>query len=321
MASRLLSQKTYKGEETVSTVNNGYYHTNVCLSPLLQPLMIAASRGSVGAVKTLLSSGIDAVKQSITMRNASGSMPLHVAVSSCFSQICSALLEASDGSDIVHTENGVGETPLETATVKWLVAASTNEYKGKLPHGYSNLEKLPTFPGRVSVFEPGPPDAETIAKEIENLQAVKATLADRGKLMTNKKLGDAIDSFLIYLEEKRATAPGKEASDKPNDDKKRDTYDHKRTYEVILAAVQQSTGKRSLVHLADVQRSVLHSLGSAQAKLKQDQLNNYVNEYDYRRRFKKGKEIPNEAEAEAVQKQLQWNGVMGWSQNCRYNFN
>ena len=73
-----------------------------------------------------------------------------------------------------------------------------------------------------------------------------------------------------------------------------------------------------LVHLADVQHSVLNSLSSSERKLRRNKVRELANEYRYnRRRLRKAKELPDEAEGEAVEGELQWDGILGWSRNCR----
>ena len=106
---------------------------------------------------------------------------------------------------------------------------------------------------------PDAPDADALAKEISSLEVIKTSLMERGRLAMDKKLGDALDSYLAYLNEKKATivsAPDNPEKPKKNDQEV-DEYDYKGTYNVILAAVQRSPGNRRLVHLADVQRFVL----------------------------------------------------------------
>lgn len=284
--------------------------------------MTAVRSRAVSTVKMLLRSGNEAIKASLTIRDASGFMPLHLAVSMDSPGMCSAILEATD-SDLLHIENGVGETPLETAMMKWLVDASRAKYKGRVKHGYGHGEGLPVFGQRGNINHATPPDADTIAKEIDGLQSMRADLMQRGKLVTNKTLSDALDAHLLYLKDKQTTAPRSKSDEKPAESvferrrKEQQHRDSEATYKAILAAVQRSTGNRRLVHLADVQHSVLKSLDAAKEKEKQDELNNYADQYAYRRQFQKAKEIPNEAKDEAVQKVIQWQGVLGWSSHCR----
>ena len=104
------------------------------------------------------------------------------------------------------------------------------------------------------MVDPNAPDAEALAKEINSLQVMKTNLTERGKLATNKKLNDAMDDYLTYLDEKKVTVVATSVvTEKPKDeDRETDTFNRKETYNVILAAVRNSSDTRRLVHLADV---------------------------------------------------------------------
>ncbi len=97
--------------------------------------MLAVKATSLPIVEKLIKSGIEGVKQSLVIRDNTGSMPLHETVRNGRPKLTS-LLVSQGGIDVLYAESGVGETPLETATTQWLLAATRGEYPGRAPPNF-----------------------------------------------------------------------------------------------------------------------------------------------------------------------------------------
>ncbi|KAH8111009.1 ankyrin repeat protein [Phellopilus nigrolimitatus] len=280
------------------------------------PLMLAVQENKQDVVELLLRSGIDAVNDCLITRDVQGSMPLHAAVRKGFAKIALALMSASAGSGALHSENGVGETPIETACIQWLLHSTRIDYDlinitghGYGFNGYANLDTHEVE------TKPGPPDADKLVTEVKLLYEVRAHLQRNKKFVANAKLKDALDAFIIYLSQKR-DAP-QEPLEKPSSSDA-DECDRAKTFEIVRTAVLASPGQRRLVHLIDVQRSVSSSLEKATGKSRNL---NEGDEYAQRWRFSIAKELPDEADAEASLEEEQWKGILSSSENYRALFN
>ncbi|KAI5121633.1 hypothetical protein M0805_001162 [Coniferiporia weirii] len=294
VTSRLLTQTTRRAEET--------------------PLLLAVLGGHRGAVDVLLQSGINSVKEGLTTRDAKGSMPLHTAVHEGHAAIASSLIKLMSNPDALYSENGVGHTPIETATVEWLMYATGEVFKGQASTGYGSQDM-----GRLEIAhpmkDPGPPAAEKLASEIKLLENVRESLTRGGKLSTNRKLKDALEAFITYLKEKcAAPLESPEVLNSVGEASATDTCDRSKTFEVVTAAMLTSHGRRRLVHLIDVQRSVHSSL----EKAVHDCLRNkFKDQHAGRQSLAKLEELPAEGDVEITGEYEQWSGVLRWSMNCR----
>ncbi|KAL5531740.1 hypothetical protein ACEPAG_4617 [Sanghuangporus baumii] len=272
------------------------------------PLMTAVLNGQYKAVEVLLQSGFAVVKECLTVRDAKGSMPLHAAVHKGFSKIVALLVEAVPDSESLYSENGVGETVLETAWAKFLIDGTRSNYPGRDLLGHRNIRTLNSLS---FLTAPVREDRNDLGTELELLKSVHANLLRDGKLAANVKLKEALDAFIRYLSEKvRSEA---ESPEIPAKEETIDKYDPRKTFKVVSAAVSAIPVRRQLVHLTDVQRSVRASLEKA-AKKPEPKVEN---DYYRRREFLKGDEIPDEAEAEAREKHEMWQGILGRSLRLR----
>ena len=262
--------------------------------------MTAVLNGQFKVVEILLQSGLSEVKECLTIRDAEGSMPLHAAVHRGYAKIVSLLIEAAPDSEAIYSENGVGETPLETARARFLISATREKYPGNNLLQYGGVQQLGSsyFGGSRAIKQ-----ERDLSKEVELLKSVQASLLEHGKLAANPKLKDALEEFIPYLAEKaRAEAEWEEI---PEDEQTKDKCDCEETFKVVSAAVANVSGRRRLVHLTDVQRSVRTSLEKANKK-REDIVEN---DFSRKRRFLKGDEIPDEVEAEQKEKQEMWSGI------------
>lgn len=272
--------------------------------------MLAVQGGKLHIVDTLLHLKLCAVEESLTIRDANGSMPLHASVRHGYAKVTSSIIKASPTSEAIYSENGVGETPLETAFAKWLVHATREGFPNEYQQGYDSLQIMGIIRSSTPIM---PPSMQKLTTEINLLKDVQSALAQKGKLSVNTKLKEELEVFATYLIEKRdeeikGTMPPKQENSLISD-----RGDREETLKVVSAAVLAVYGQRRLVHLIDVQRSVQSSLEKANRKA----ISDVGDEYYQRRRFKKSAEIPDEAEADALEKHEQWSGVLGRSSKLR----
>ncbi|KAL5536837.1 hypothetical protein ACEPAF_660 [Sanghuangporus sanghuang] len=226
----------------------------------------------------------------------------------CVHHVVSLCSAGGPDSDSLYSENGVGETVLETAWAEFLIDGTRNNYPGHDLLGHRNIR---TLDSSSILTAPVLEDSNDLGTELELLKSVHTNLLRDGKLAANAKLKEALDAFFFYLSEKvRSEA---ESPDIPTKEETTDKCDPRRTFKVGSAAVSAIPLRRQLVHLTDVQRSVRASIAKA-AKKPEPEIKNDC----YRRHvFLKGDEIPEEAEAEAREKHEMWQGILGWSLRLR----
>lgn len=272
--------------------------------------MLAVHGGKFHIVDALLQLKLDAVEESLTIRDAKGSMPLHASVRHGYAKITSSIIKASPTSEAIHSENGVGETPLETAFAKWLIRSTREGFPSEYQRGYNGLQIMGVMSGSAPVT---PLKAQKLTAEIDLLRDVQSALVRTNKLSTNTKLREELDVFAAYLVEKRDAETKETIPPKQENPLVIDREDREETLKAVSAAVLAAPGQRRLVHLIDVHRSVQYSLEKANRK----KVTDVENEYYQRRRFNKSAEIPDEADADTVEKREQWSGVLGRSSNLR----
>ena len=185
------------------------------------------------------------------IRDFKGSLPLHVAVRSGDPDLTRILI-ACASPDTLHSESGVGETALETARIKWLLDATSRSL-------YLRVSPA-TIPTRSQHIQPGPSGALKLASELKELNEVRKSLSDQGKLISNKKLKDAITALSDLLEEKLADAQSHPEFYNSDDSSKNKWFE---TFSILSSTVFATPVQRQLVHVSDVQRSVKRSLDTA----------------------------------------------------------
>jgi len=266
---------------------------------LKQPLMLAVKANSLPIVEKLIKSGIEGVKQSLVIRDNRGSMPLHETVRNGLPKLTS-LLVSLGGTDILYAENGVGETPLETASMQWLVAATRAEYPGKAP----NIGTLSTSRNGVGALQTSQTGEDFIA-QMRKMEDAKAYLQKNGKFVANSKLKDALDAYIVFLARKASQPTVPPKAEKAS---KNDSLDRSETLKIISSSVFASPGQRQLVQLADVQASIQSSLKTASES--------YKTSWQYLSRIRKntddGLVAEDKTEAQKAE-ELQWSGILSWS--------
>ena len=123
--------------------------------------MIAVKKSGLSFVREILQSGVEGIKDILLPRDVKGSTPLHVAVRAGNAEIASLLI-AAGGGELLHAENGVGETSMEMAYLQWLLDITRQGFR--LP----NISKLTHHPAGTST-QPVPPYDLAIKSELRKV--------------------------------------------------------------------------------------------------------------------------------------------------------
>ncbi|KAK0490248.1 ankyrin repeat protein [Armillaria novae-zelandiae] len=218
------------------------------------PLHLAINGGCKRIVKLF----VDYTVANILQRDIDGIIPLHAAVKAGFPGIAKLIIDASPD-EALHTENGVGETPLEIAALEYLT------WKMKF-HGIQCSFSSPELDNNVGMVPRRV--AGTLAEDVPKLRLAMADLAQAGKLTPGTLLSDELDAFASLLDVKLVEAS--ETTKKTEDDMNQvEGTDRRATFAVIAEAVMKRPGQRRLVHLLDVQKSVQRCLARSK-KLEED---------------------------------------------------
>ncbi|KAF8265342.1 ankyrin repeat-containing domain protein [Lactarius quietus] len=183
------------------------------------PLMLAAKRGNVTTSRTILEFGIDPTRVVHLPRYADGSTPpLHVAVQK-EDQVVTEILLKYGPTQPLYTENGVGQTPLDIASLKYLrtppkarpfnvekqkieilkLRATLNMLlaDGHLVHGSKLMTELPAFADRIG---------RRLAEETARNNASE-NQADDGELDSPEQQGSTTRTYFALREAVAAWAP------------------------------------------------------------------------------------------------------------------
>ena len=218
--------------------------------------MVATKKGWSVSLRAMLEWGMR--PSTLLVKDEKGSTPLHVTVQQYYASLTKVILEyiPSEG---LYIENGVGQTPLDIITQRYLTTRT----------GSSNImPRMNVLPRPISGL--GPPTHPLFQQEVQ-VQKLRATLNDLledGKLVRNTKLANELLAFADRMESKLTTArPAKEPTNvatEPVLDPPIPMADLDATYAAICDAVAAVPGHRQLVHLLDVQKSVKVQLRSYQ---------------------------------------------------------
>ncbi|KAI0337566.1 ankyrin [Trametopsis cervina] len=205
------------------------------------PLHIAAKRENLRAVRAL--TRIEVAQYLI--RDASGSTPLHIAVTSNNPKITRIIAEAGPV-EALTLENSVGTTPLETA--------AHSAFTSKLDEACApNIKDAVRIAYNLSPnWNSRPFNAVEQKKELLSLKDTLLSLEAEGRLSRGTKLSKELAAFVQYLE-KKVAANEAEQSEEGSDN---DTRDASATLLVLKEALEARPASRGLVHLSDVLMSV-----------------------------------------------------------------
>ncbi|KAI0059327.1 ankyrin [Artomyces pyxidatus] len=224
------------------------------------PLMLAVKRGHTGSVRSMLEFGVE--HSVFLLRDVLGSNVLHVAVQRAYVDIA-RMLCVHGPDELLHTESGVGQTPLDIAIQMDL---SQRTYLG----GDAEIRK----PGELwkdvnlpTAFSESPFALDRQKVQIPKLRATLNTLLDEVRLKRGTSPAIELLAFADSMEDKLAEAIAtKKEADTSTTDKSVDrlvpTKSVTGTTDVIREAAASRPGQRQLVHILDVRKSVKRSLGN-----------------------------------------------------------
>ncbi|KAH9034041.1 hypothetical protein EDB83DRAFT_1786796 [Lactarius deliciosus] len=220
------------------------------------PLMLAIKRKNAAIAQVILEFGIN--PSVFLLRDEDGSTPLHVAVQNADTVLAEVLLKYGP-TQLLYTENCVGQTPLDIASLKGLPRVTgfmpsvpgVGELTTNAEHHLRTLKQSPPF------------NVEKHKIEIPKLRATLDMLLADGLLVESTTLTTELLAFANRLEERLAIETArKNTAEKQTEESKGKlepgTAAH--MYFVLRDTAAARPGTRQLVHLADVQRSVQRNL-------------------------------------------------------------
>ncbi|KAF5361582.1 hypothetical protein D9757_011560 [Collybiopsis confluens] len=228
-----------------------------------KPLHIALSSGH-HRVSSMI---IDHTKASLMIRNVSGSTPLHMATFHGRAKIVQKLVEACPPESL-FSENGVGNTPLEIATLLDLPDRIIYTSPGQSPElGAQNVNTEPPRFGEL----------DALSKNVLTLRETISQLSKEGVLKPGEKLAEELSAFARLMETKLVGAKAEAAEEEEKKKKKEpkseselesekwnDPIDRSETLKIVQEVVlARPMMYRQLVHVVDVQKSVGDDLDSA----------------------------------------------------------
>ncbi|KAI0628020.1 ankyrin [Trametes polyzona] len=235
---------------------------------LNSPLHLAVKQRSLPAVKLLTQ--IEAPMY--TLRDKTGSTPLHVAIKRETPEI-TRLVADSGPAEVLHLEDGVGNTPLEIVTQLWLRDQTELNPTFDIPRVDPLFDRLNEYEWR---------DKEVRKATAADVQLLKDTierLRGAGRLRSGTKLDTALAAFVNKVEAKARVwdAEAKKKADAEAAEPDAETNpvcestNALKTFEHVVSAVSARPARRGLVHLDDVHRSVKASIEkSVAAREEQD---------------------------------------------------
>ncbi|THU93789.1 ankyrin [Dendrothele bispora CBS 962.96] len=262
--------------------------------------VINGHKSMVAQIVKFAQSNPELLKYLMMTRDVTADLPLHTAIMRGYSVIVQELVKNSPV-EALHAENGVGNTPLEIATLKETlnrIRSSDGIHASGCNYHYVDLDPMPD---RMRV--------EHLEKNVPELRQTIAALTRDGKL-TDTRVAEELAKFTQHMETKltaaKAEAEKLEEEEKSNLEKSgtgtpvvekaesdNSESNPEATFKAILEAVTAKPAKRGLVHVADVQRSV-------GGHLKDAKFNNNDNNMTWRERRRKNELEPEEGEEEKL---------------------
>ncbi|KAI0059321.1 ankyrin [Artomyces pyxidatus] len=223
------------------------------------PLHLACRRQQTAIVQSLVDSGLleDRVFFS---KDVKGSTPLHTAILSGQYRIVPALAAASPA-EVLHMENGVGDTPFESAVQKYLQA-------NRISKVLLSVDKLPAHGPTIQVK---PRQDNMFPGEIIRLRTTVTRMLEEGTLLPGTSLADELLAFTEKMEAQwnipvPAPDPGPRALSWAQHQEA-----GRGTYVSVKEAVSRRPAPRGILHIADTHdflektlRQSKHSMTSGQ---------------------------------------------------------
>lgn len=237
-----------------------------------QPIMLAVKTSRPHVVEFMLSIENLATAASLCLRDVQGSLPLHIAIRDGLVRITTSLLKSSEPR-LLYTEDGVGITPLEIATLQHLLHLTRGNGKGE-------VEKVLTWqtPPKITSLVSDKISRHCDKVERPEIEAAETLLAlvqslDAEGRFTNKGLKEVLTDYAERtMRLARQPKEKEEGTPEPQTGLgfQMESFDTVGTLKLVKSVVGHST-RRELVHLLDAQRAVGNALDSAT-----DQPHNYL---------------------------------------------
>ena len=245
-----------RSREALNTVRPLFTFDIAPLSWRPQPLMLAVKRGNVETARILLRFGVDPAV--LLLRDADGCTPLHDAVQKADTVLAKLLLRYGPTQHL-HTENCVGQTPLDIASLKSLPRV-TDLRLLKPVELQMNVEQHLRSPQN-----PPPFDLRKQKREIPKLRATLDALLADGTIAHGSKLTTELLAFADRMEQRltEETVWQNAAEKQPDEDEMAPSAPGgtpAQVYSVLLDGAVERPGTRQLVQLADIRRSVQRNL-------------------------------------------------------------
>ncbi|KAJ7166058.1 ankyrin repeat protein [Mycena filopes] len=215
------------------------------------PLHLCAKHGFKKAAKLI----VEFSKATALVRDVDGSTPLHCAVRGGFPETIQILIDAAPSG--LHMENGVGEAPLEIATLQDLIARNQELQHQPRGGGFNGVELsgVPDTPPRL--------DIDHLEGELPKLRTTLEALVTRG-VLPDRAATPAKEMFAFAEEMEWKLVATKAARNVDSAvDSGMESADVGKALANVRKAVGVVDGRRELVHLVDVQTSVQSSLAQA----------------------------------------------------------
>jgi len=222
--------------------------------------MLAVKTPRPRVVDFMLSIDNPATAASLSLRDVQGSLPIHIAVKNGLTRITTSLLQNSEPKHL-FTEDGVGITPLEIASLQHLLSLTGS--KGKVGGAMTwrpPLTITPLISGNIVKYYENVerPEIEAAATLLALVQSLDA----EGRFTNKGNLKDVLTDYAERsMKNARQSKEDTETTPRPQTDLD-ETSDMVGTFKVIKNAVGHST-RRELVHPLDVQRAVGNALDNA----------------------------------------------------------
>ena len=247
-------------------------------------LAVKASRPHV--VDFMLSLDNPATAASLCLRDVQGSLPLHIAVKSGLNRITASLLQISEPR-LLYTEDGVGITPLEIASLQHLLRLTGSEGEVGSAVTWRSLHSTVNegAVGSVVAWRSPPkitcPISDKIPKYSEDIERPKIEAAEtlsalvqsldaEGRFTDKEDLKVVLTNYAertMEIARRQSEKQDEETIPEPKTNLGLQTElpDRAGTFKLIKNAVGHST-RRELVHPLDAQRAVGNALDKAITK-------------------------------------------------------
>ena len=240
--------------------------------------MLAVKTFRPPLVDFMLSIDSPATAASLSLRNVQGSLPIHIAARNGLTRITTSLLRFSEPK-LLYTEDGVGITPLEIASLQYHLRLTISKRAvGSVVPWNPPPNITSFFSDKIDKYSedverPGIEAAETLSALVRSLDA-------EGRFTNKEDLKDILTDYAEHTmrdarlskEEEETTPQLKTEREKEKSiffrvlqtdlDPQTEIFDEVGTFKLIKNAVGHST-RRELVHLLDAQRAVGNALDRA----------------------------------------------------------